>query len=78
MLGTTSDDLVSEHRRVFEPLGLPTRVEGVSWSEVRERMELDKKYSRGLRLVLLRKIGDPVVERVPVKVLERAFREVAG
>jgi hypothetical protein len=39
---------------------------------------IDKKYSRGLRFVLLEKPGKPVVTRVAQKVLERAFAEVAS
>jgi hypothetical protein len=39
---------------------------------------MDKKYSGGLRLVLLEGAGRPVVRSVPEKVLRRAFAEVAA
>jgi 3-dehydroquinate synthase len=70
--------LVQEHKRILEAIGLPTLVEGVSWSEVRERMAMDKKYARGQRLVLLSKAGSPVVRKVPERVLKRAYAEVSG
>jgi 3-dehydroquinate synthase/shikimate kinase/3-dehydroquinate synthase len=44
--GTSKRDLVGDHVSAFEAAGLPTRVEGPSWSEVLDRMKLDKKYSR--------------------------------
>jgi 3-dehydroquinate synthase len=78
LAGTSQDDLVDETRRALAAVGLPTRVEGVTWNEVRDRMMIDKKYSRGLRFVLLEKPGKPVVTRVAQKVLERAFAEVAS
>jgi len=77
IVARTTEDLVASHRRILESVGLPTRVEGVTWSEVRDRMQLDKKYAQGMRLVLLTKGGEPVVERVSEKILERAFQEVA-
>jgi hypothetical protein len=41
-------------------------------------MKLDKKYSRGLRFVLLEEPGKPVVERVGLKTLEKAYAEVTS
>lgn len=71
--------LIGEHRRVLEAVGLPTRVDaGARWKEVRERMQMDKKYARGLRMVLLDRPGVPAVRRVPEPVLERAFGEVSS
>jgi shikimate kinase/3-dehydroquinate synthase len=78
LTGTGGADIVAQHRKAFDAVGLPTRVEGMSWGEVRDRMKIDKKYSRGLRFVLLTEPGKPVVQRVPQKMLERAFAEVAG
>lgn len=75
--GVGDAQLLAEHRRVLEALGLPTRVEGVSWPEVRERMAMDKKYSRGQRLVLLEGVGNPIVREVPEKTLKKAFAEVS-
>jgi 3-dehydroquinate synthase len=70
--------LVADHRRVLESVGLPTRVKGVEWNDVRQRMTMDKKYARGQRLVVLRGIGAPVVQDVPEKILKRAFLEVSA
>ncbi len=71
-------DLVEVHRSVLSSVGLPTRVEGMSWARVRSRMKLDKKYSKGLRFVLLEEPGKPVLSRVSDAVLEAAFTEVTG
>jgi 3-dehydroquinate synthase len=68
--------LVDDHRRVLEAAGLPTRVEGLRWKQVRDRMALDKKYAKGLRFVLLEEPGKPVVKPVADDILEAAFREV--
>ena len=76
--GTSSADLVDDHRAALEAVGLPTRVEGLSWNDVRETMKLDKKYSRGMRFVLLEGPGKPVVTRVAQKTLEKAFAEVSS
>jgi 3-dehydroquinate synthetase len=59
-------------------MGLPTRIAGITWNEVRDLMKIDKKYSRGMRFVLLTEPGNPVVVRVAQKVLEKAFAEVSG
>ncbi len=69
-------DLVDDHRRVLDAVGLPTRVDGLRWSEVRKRMLLDKKYAMGDRMVLLEGPAKPVVRPVPVDVLERAWKEL--
>jgi 3-dehydroquinate synthase len=74
--GTATKDLLRGHRKVLEAVGLPTRVDGFSWTEVRDRMKVDKKYAGGMRFVLLEEPGKPVVTRVAQKVLERAFAEV--
>ncbi len=71
-------ELVAEHRRVLESVGLPTRIDGVEWNDVRGRMAMDKKYARGQRLVVLKGMGAPVVQEVPEKVLKRAFGEVSA
>ncbi len=78
IVARTTDDLVSDHRRTLESVGLPTRIDGVPWSEVRDRMILDKKYASGMRLVLLTRNGEPVVERVSEKILAQAYAEVAS
>lgn len=78
LIGLSGPDLIAEHRRVLDAVGLPTVVEGMSWNEVRERMAMDKKHAGGLRLVLLEGVGRPVVRPVPEKVLRRAFAEVSA
>lgn len=78
IVARTDQPLVADHRRVLSSVGLPTRIDGVTWSEVRDRMQLDKKYARGMRLVLLTRNGEPVVERVSEKILEQAFAEVCA
>lgn len=77
VVGRAKAGLVAEHRRILEAVGLPTAVEGIAWSEVRERMGMDKKYVRGLRFVLLEQLGRPIVCSVPDKTLRRAFAEVS-
>jgi 3-dehydroquinate synthase len=69
-------DLVDEHRRVLEAVGLPTRVAGFGWSQVSKRMRTDKKFSGGARLVLLEDLGSPIVRKVEADVLREAFAEV--
>jgi 3-dehydroquinate synthase len=71
-------DLVDEHRHVLEAVGLPTRVGGLGWSQVSKRMQTDKKFSGGARLVLLKGRGSPVVRKVDPKVLREAFAEVSA
>ncbi len=52
-------------RRPLERLGLPTRAVGADRREVRRLISRDKKRTvAGLRMVLLRDMGDPVVESV--------------
>lgn len=77
LAGKAQEDLVAEHRRVLSAVGLPTTIEGIGWTEVRERMGMDKKYARGLRLVLLEGSGRPVVRAVGERTLRRAFAEVS-
>lgn len=69
-------DMVDEHRRVLEAVGLPTTVEGLRWTDVRRRMVMDKKYAKGDRMVLLEDITKPVVRDVAVDILERAWKEL--
>jgi 3-dehydroquinate synthase len=69
-------DLVEDHRRVLEAVGLPTRVSDLRWSEVLKRMQVDKKYRDGARLVLLEAQGSAVVRKVSPEVLHDAYAEV--
>lgn len=77
-LGLADAGLIAEHRRVLEAVGLPTTIEGLGWSEVRERMTMDKKYAGGVRFVLLEEPGRPVLRSVPERVLRRAYEDVAS
>ncbi len=76
--GTAQTPLVDDHRHALEAAGLPTRVEGLRWNAVRDRMLLDKKYAKGMRFVLLEEPGKPVVTSVPDNILAAAFAEVTS
>lgn len=76
-LGRAPGGLVDEHRRVLDALGLPTRAPGVEWDDVRTYMTVDKKYKRGMRMVLLSAPGKPVVAQVAEDVLRRAYERVS-
>jgi len=78
LMGITSSEMVDEHRRVLDTVGLPTTVAGVTWNQARKRMAMDKKYAKGDRLVLLEGPAKPVVRDVPLEILERAWKEVAS
>ena len=57
--------------RALERLGLPARAEHADRATVRRLISRDKKRTAaGLRMVLLRRIGDPVVEQVDDATLE--------
>lgn len=58
-------------------LGLPVAAAGVSLGAAAELVERDKKRTRdGVRMVLLRGVGDPVVEVVTTEELEYGMRAV--
>jgi 3-dehydroquinate synthase len=80
-VGMVAAGRVSEHRLRFPGqervigaiagLGLPTRVEGLERARVEDLLRHDKKRdSSGMRMVLLRAVGDPVVEHVGVEDLD--------
>lgn len=72
-------DIVDEHLRLLEAVGLPTRTGPVAWDDVERYVAVDKKYARGLRLVLLEGSGKPVVRGgVPRDVLVEALDRVTG
>ena len=49
----------------IEALGLPVEIGGLDHNRVHDLLRLDKKRdSRGLRMVLLREVGEPVLEHV--------------
>ena len=70
---------VAEHRRVLEALGLPTRGAGdVPLRAVLEVIRGDKKYSAGVRFVLLEGPGKPrIVSDVPDEAVAKAYEWVA-
>ncbi|MGH8916128.1 MAG: 3-dehydroquinate synthase [Acidimicrobiia bacterium] len=74
-VGMVAAGRISEHRLRFPGfdrmlqaiarLGLPTAVDGLDRARVEDLLRHDKKRdAEGLRMVLLRAIGDPVVEHV--------------
>jgi 3-dehydroquinate synthase len=80
-VGMVAAGRISEHRlrfpgmdRMVEAiagLGLPTEVEGLERARVEDLLRHDKKRdSAGMRMVLLRAFGDPVVEHVGVEDLD--------
>ena len=70
-------DLEVEHRQRLQALGLPTAVEGTSWEDLLPLIRLDKKRtSDGVRMVLLRSVGDPVVGVVTDQELLLGMRAV--
>ena len=57
--------LADEVESTIENLGLPVEIGGLDHNRVHDLLRLDKKRdSRGLRMVLLREIGEPVLEHV--------------
>lgn len=80
-VGMVAAGRISEHRLRFpgmdrlveaiSGLGLPTRVEGLERARVEDLLRHDKKRdSAGIRMVLVRAVGDPVVEHVEAEDLE--------
>lgn len=80
--GRISEDLVgfesgTRQRRAISRLGLPVRIEGVDRRTVLEILAQDKKRdASGLRMVLLRSIGEPVVLSVPAAALEKGLTTI--
>ena len=65
-------------REAIAALGLPLRVEGADPIEVRRYLDMDKKRDRGgLRMVLLARVGEPLVSPVPPATVDAAL-EAAG
>ena len=85
-VGMAAAAAVSADRYGFDPgevllplerLGLPTRIEQADRAEIRRLISRDKKRTAaGLRMVLLRGLGDPVVEQVDEDALEIGFSAV--
>jgi 3-dehydroquinate synthase len=86
-VGMVAAGRISEHRlrfpgmdRMVEAiagLGLPTEVEGLERARVEDLLRHDKKRdSAGMRMVLLRAVGDPVVEHVGAEDLDLGLDSV--
>lgn len=70
-------DAASRQQRVIDRLGLPVRAENIDSQTVRELLARDKKRDRsGMRMVLLRTIGDPVVRPVPAGEIQRGLASI--
>jgi len=66
LLGWLGADEALRIRRLLEHTGLPTAAAAIGVDDVMSRMQLDKKAgSSGLRLILLRAIGEAVVTPAP-------------
>jgi 3-dehydroquinate synthase len=79
VIGLAQKDLVEDHVGLLAAMGLPTMLAGrpPSWDDVRRYMQMDKKYARGLRLVLLSEAGAPMVQGdIPQAALQEAWRHV--
>jgi 3-dehydroquinate synthase len=65
-LGWIGADEVARIRTLLERTGLPTTASGLRIEDIMNRMQLDKKAGRGgLKLILLRGIGEAVVTPAP-------------
>jgi len=73
-----SDDVVEQHRRILDALGLPTMFRADAWDELSAAMQRDKKARAGrVRFVVLEGLGKPVVIDAPAaSVLESVYAEV--
>lgn len=78
-VGVARGGLADGHREVLRSLGLPVEAPGISWGDVLRYMSVDKKFRRGVRMVLLEAPGRPVTLPVDDEdVLERAYEKVGG
>jgi len=67
----------ARQRRAILRLGLPAAVSGIHPAEVRRLMRLDKKRTGdGLRMTLLREIGDPVLTHVDSDTVDMALHAI--
>ena len=67
----------SRQRAVLERIGLPTTAPAVNADRVMDLIERDKKRDRsGLRMVLLRDFGEPVVQHVSPGSVDLGLREI--
>lgn len=77
-LGMLDEDGVATHRRALSAVGLPVTME-LDIAALAPLWERDKKYSRGVRFVLLAGLGEPRAGmEVPLEILERALKRMQG
>ena len=77
LLDRIDDDAVGVHRRVLEALGLPTTAE-LDLDRLERAWKRDKKYDRGVRFVLLSRIGQAEIGvTAPRAVIAEAVAKVA-
>jgi 3-dehydroquinate synthase len=77
-VGIAAPGLAAGHVRVLAAMGLPTGGVRLDPAAVLAAMATDKKHLGGLRLVLLRAVGEPVVVPAPeVEVLTAAIRSLS-
>ncbi|MFQ5947649.1 MAG: 3-dehydroquinate synthase family protein, partial [Acidimicrobiia bacterium] len=75
--GLLGFDAQVRQRSVIEALGLPTTAPGADPEEVRRLLVLDKKRDpSGLRMVLLRRVGEPELVRVGPATVDVALAAV--
>jgi 3-dehydroquinate synthase/shikimate kinase/3-dehydroquinate synthase len=76
-IGWIDDEVVRLHADVLSAIGLPVGAE-LEFDALSEAWTKDKKYRKGVRLVLLRGLGRPVTGvRVPPEVLKEAIARLA-
>jgi 3-dehydroquinate synthetase len=63
--GLAAPGLAAGHVELLRALGLPVALRQLDPEAVLAAMATDKKHHRGLRLVLLRAVGEPVVVQAP-------------
>jgi 3-dehydroquinate synthase len=77
LAGRLDQATADRHGAILRSVGLPTKYEGVPWSQLREAMAVDKK-TRGsrLRLIVLDGLARPgILADPPEQLLERAYQE---
>jgi 3-dehydroquinate synthase len=79
VVGLASSGLVARHVRVLASLGLEPGTWLPDAEPILSAMRLDKKYSGGIRFVLLEDVGRPrVVDDVPLDAVRRVLEEMGG
>lgn len=77
-LGRIDEDIVAAHRRPLEAAGLPVSA-AFDLTDLEDAWQHDKKYRRGVRFVLLGRLGRPEAGvEVGRETLSRALRRLSG